>query len=429
MTGMTINGDLVDDLDARGLIHSTTDRAALEAHLSEGPATVYCGFDPTADSLHVGHLLGLLGLRRFQDAGHRPLALAGGATGMVGDPSGRSDERNLLDADALAHNLSAMSHQIARILGDDGGWDLVNNADWTADITLLDFLRDVGKHATVNQMIAKESVKARMAGDAGISFTEFSYMLLQANDFHWLRTNRECTVQIGGSDQWGNITAGIDLIRRRGAGTAYGLTWPLLLRADGTKFGKSAAGESVWLDPARTSPYAFYQFWMHSEDDDVQKLLFQLTLVPTSEVIDVVRAHSEAPGKRLAQSRLAAEVTSLVHGLAATETAQVASQLLFGGEVADAPREALEMLVDEVPTLTMTPAEVAAEPSVAELLVKTSLCQSAGDARRTITQGGGYVNGVRSDADTRISSESFLHTRYSLLRKGRKSYALLVCEP
>ena len=232
--------------------------------------TVYCGFDPTSDSLHVGSLIGLVNLRRFLDAGHRPLVLIGGATGMIGDPSGRSDERNLLDDATLEANLAGISAQISRVLGPGDGWELVDNADWTAEVRLLDFLRDVGKHVTVNQMIARESVQARMQAEAGISFTEFSYQLLQAHDFWWLRTHRDCELQVGGSDQWGNIVAGVDLVRRRGAGAVHALTWPLLLRSDGTKFGKSASGENVWLDAERTSPYRFFQFWMQAEDADAE---------------------------------------------------------------------------------------------------------------------------------------------------------------
>ena len=290
-----IDAALLDDLDARGLIHDSTDRDALATRLAAGPLTLYCGFDPTADSLHVGHLLGLVGLRRFIDAGHRALALAGGATGMIGDPSGRSEERNLLDADQLAKNLAAISLQIARVLGPGDRWELVDNATWTAPITFLDFLRDVGKHAPVNQMIARESVQSRMSGDAGISFTEFSYQLLQAHDFWWLRTHRDCELQVGGSDQWGNIAAGIDLVRRRGAGPVHGLTWPLLLRADGSKFGKSASGENVWLDPVRTSPYRFFQFWMQTDDADVERLLLQMTLLPLEQVREIVATHATAP--------------------------------------------------------------------------------------------------------------------------------------
>lgn len=425
---VTRNHDLLDDLDARGLIHDSTDRDLLASHLNAGPVTVYCGFDPTSDSLHVGNLLGLLVLRRFQQAGHRPLALAGGATGMVGDPSGRSDERNLLDAASLDHNLAAMSAQITRVLGPPAGWELVNNADWTAEMTLLDFLRDVGKHVTVNQMVAKESVKARMQGSTGISFTEFSYMLLQANDYWWLHTNRGCSVQIGGSDQWGNITAGIDLIRRRGGSGAHGLTWPLLVRADGTKFGKSATGESVWLDAKRTSPYRFFQFWMHADDVDVERLLLQLTLLPVVEITELMAEHRHAPGQRRGQRTLAVQVTGLVHGHDLTEAAQAASRLLFGGDATAVDISTLAMLDGEVPTIRIASGDLESGVDVAALLVQSGLCRSAGDARRTIDQGGGYCNDLRVVAGAELRQADLLHGRYALLRKGRKSYALVVID-
>ena len=425
---VTSNPDLLADLEARGLIHDSTDREVLAAHLDAGPVTVYSGFDPTSDSLHVGNLLGLLVLRRFQQAGHRPLALAGGATGMVGDPSGRSDERNLLDAASLERNLAAMSAQITRVLGPADGWELVNNADWTAEMTLLDFLRDVGKHATVSQMVAKESVKARMQGSTGISFTEFTYMLLQANDYWWLHTNRGCSVQVGGSDQWGNITAGIDLIRRRGGSGVHGLTWPLLLRADGTKFGKSATGESVWLDAARTSPYRFYQFWMHADDEDVERLLLQLTLLPVTEIAELMTEHGEAPAKRRAQRTLAAQVTGLVHGTELTRAAQAASKLLFGGETTSVDIGTLAMLDGEIPTIRIARRALVTGVEVAALLVESGLCRSAGDARRTIDQGGGYCNGQRVIAGATLGEADLLHGRYALLRKGRKSYALVAID-
>ncbi len=264
--------DLLDDLQARGLIHDVTDAADLAARLAAEPVSLYYGCDPTADSLHIGNLIGLLILRRFQDAGHRPVALVGGATGMIGDPGGRSEERNLLDAETLAANVAAITAQVERILGEEGRWVLVDNASWTWDVRLLDFLRDIGKHVTVNQMIARESVKQRLAGEHGISFTEFSYMLLQAHDYLWLHDHEGCVLQIGGSDQWGNILSGIDLIRRVRGVMAHGLCWPLLTSAAGTKIGKST-GASVWLDPQRTSPYQFWQHWMQVPDDDLRRQL------------------------------------------------------------------------------------------------------------------------------------------------------------
>ena len=294
--------DLIADLEARGLVHDTTDRDVLRARLAAGPIGVYVGFDPTADSLHVGHLMGQLGLRRFQLAGHRPVPLAGGATGMVGDPGGRSEERNLLDRDTLRHNVASIKAQLERILDFDPGPTqamLVDNADWTEPMGVLEFLRDVGKHVTVNQMMAKESVRSRLDSEHGISYTEFSYMLLQANDFRHLFEHHGVELQMGGSDQWGNITAGIELVRRRHNHTVHGLTWPLLTKSDGTKFGKSASG-AVWLDPARTSPYQFRQFWVQAGDDMVERYLLQFTFRSGGRHR---RAHAGAPRRAGAARR------------------------------------------------------------------------------------------------------------------------------
>ncbi|MFZ1489422.1 MAG: tyrosine--tRNA ligase, partial [Ilumatobacteraceae bacterium] len=306
--------DLLADLRARGLIHDSTDLTALAERLATGPIAVYVGFDPTADSLHAGNLLGQVMLRRFQLAGHVPVVLAGGATGMVGDPGGRSEERNLLDTATLEHNVACVKRQLERILDFSPGPTqarLVDNAAWTAPMSVLEFLRDVGKYVTVNQMVAKESVRARMESEHGISYTEFSYMLLQANDFRHLCEHEGVEMQMGGSDQWGNITAGIDLIRRRLGRSAYGLTWPLLARSDGAKMGKSAAG-ALWLDAAKTSPYRFHQHWVQVPDDDVERHLLQLTLRPVAEVAELVDAHRGAPEQRLAQRALADDVTELV---------------------------------------------------------------------------------------------------------------------
>ena len=365
---------ILEDLAARGLIHDSTDRAELSTLLASGPIALYYGCDPTADSLHAGNLIGLLILRRFQLAGHTPIALAGGATGMIGDPSGRSDERNLLDTATLAHNVEKISEQLRRFIDFDAGdaqAELVDNATWTASVSLIDFLRDVGKHFTVNQMVAKESVRSRMESESGISYTEFSYMLLQANDFAWLHEHRDCVLQIGGSDQWGNITAGIDLIRRRFARPAHGLTWPLMTRADGTKFGKSM-GENVWLGAHRTSPYRFYQYWIQSDDRDVEKFLLQLTMLSVAEVRAVIDAHMVAPDRREAQRVLAREVTGLVHGAAALAAAEEATSIVFGST--DEPSEAaLESLVDEIPTTRLTRATLAEGLAVVDLLVEASV--------------------------------------------------------
>ncbi len=289
--------DLLDDLEQRGLVHDTTDRAALAARLAEGPITLYHGVDPSAPSLHHGNLIGLIMLRRFQEHGHRPLALAGGATGMIGDPGGRSEERNLLDEPTLAANVAAIKTQIGRILGSEGDWTLVDNLSWTQDLHLLDFLREVGKHVTVNQMVARESVKARMAGEHGISYTEFSYMLLQAHDYDHLHQTEQCELQIGGSDQWGNILSGVDLIRRRRGAAVHALCWPLITAADGTKVGKTT-GARVWLDPDLTSPYAFFQHWINTDDAEVRRMLAQFTLLPMVEVDALLADHAGAPAAR-----------------------------------------------------------------------------------------------------------------------------------
>ena len=414
--------DLLDDLQARGLIHDSTDRAALAERLESGPISVYVGFDPTADSLHVGNLVGQVMLRRFQLAGHKPFPLAGGATGMVGDPSGRSDERNLLDSAALQANLAKIKVQLERLLDFSPGpvqAELVDNATWTEPMSILDFLRDVGKHITVNQMLAKESVKSRMDSENGLSFTEFSYMLLQANDFCELRRQRGVEMQMGGSDQWGNITAGIDQIRRRLGVTAFGLTWPLLTRSDGQKMGKSVSG-ALWLDPQKTSPYQFRQYWMQLPDDDVERFLMQLTLRPVSEIIDVMDAHRADPGKRLAQRALAGDVTALVHGQDAADAAEQAAAVLFGGDPLEASADAFDVVRAEVPS---TIVDAGALDDLVGLLVRTGLASSNGDARRGINQRGFRINGRQVSADqTSLADEKLLLSRYVLLRKGKSSY-------
>jgi tyrosyl-tRNA synthetase len=416
---------ILDDLEARGLIHATTDRDALARRLAEGPITLYYGCDPTADSLHTGNLIGLLVLRRFQDAGHRVVALAGGATGMVGDPSGRSEERNLLDEATLDANVAAIKTQIARVVDFDGDRaELVDNRDWTEDLTLLAFLRDVGKHVTVNQMVARESVKARMASEHGISFTEFSYMLLQAHDYLWLNTHRGVELQIGGSDQWGNIVQGVDLVRRVRAVTTHALSWPLITAPDGTKLGKTT-GARVWLDPARTSPYRFFQHWMQTEDRQVREFLAKFTLLPLDHVDDVVTAHEKAPEQRQAQRVLAREATALVHGTDAAEAAEQASGVLFGGDPADLGPAAYELLAGEVPTTPLPELTGEGGGDLVGALVATGLASSRSDARRSLDAGAVYVNGERVDAGRALGEYDVRHGRYILLRKGKRSYALL----
>jgi tyrosyl-tRNA synthetase len=423
---------LLADLQARDLIQGSTDVDALAARLDEGPISLYYGCDPTADSLHVGNLIGLAILRRFQDAGHRPIALAGGATGMVGDPSGRSDERNLLDEATLARNVAAIKEQMSRIvdLGEgEGGGVLVDNRQWTAELGLLSFLRDVGKHVTVNQMLARESVKARLASEQGISFTEFSYMLLQANDYLWLHDHMGCELQVGGSDQWGNILSGVDLVRRVRGATVHALSWPLMIAADGTKLGKST-GARIWLDARRTSPYRFFQYWVNSDDSDVRRLLAQFTLLPVEEVDAIVADHAGRPEERRAQRRLASEVTSLVHGASATAAAEAASTILFGGSIADAPVEAVEAVAAEVPVRTVSRSALEVGMDLVDALTAEGLglTRSKSEARRAIGQGGAYVNNRRAVSSDVVRVDDLLFGRWILLSRGRRSHAMLVVD-
>ena len=414
---------LLNDLDARGLIHDSTDRAALIERLNQGPIGVYAGFDPTADSLHAGHLLGQVMLRRFQLAGHRPVVLAGGATGMVGDPGGRSEERNLLDRETLNHNVACVKKQLEKILDFDGpvAARMVDNATWTEPMGTLEFLRDVGKHFTVNQMVAKESVRARMESENGISFTEFSYMLLQANDFRHLCEFENVEMQMGGSDQWGNITAGTDLIRRRLTKSGYGLTWPLLTRSDGQKMGKSVHG-ALWLDPDKTSPYEFRQYWVQLPDEDVERFLLQLTLRSVDDIASLMDEHRTAPEKRLAQRALATDVTTLVHGAAAEQAAAEAAQVLFGGDPTTASAEALAVVAREVPSSEVTREQLGDQIAV---LVQTGLAASNGEARRTLTQKGFKANGQTLEEAKSLLEVDLLHGRYILLRKGKTNFHLL----
>ena len=414
--------DLVDDLLARNLIHDSTDLDALRKQLRGGPVGIYYGCDPTADSLHVGNLIGLIVLRRFQDAGHRPIALAGGATGMIGDPGGRSEERNLLDQATLDHNVACIKGQLAKIveLGDGKG-ELVDNRDWTEGLTVLDFLRDIGKHVTVNQMLARESIKLRVNSEHGISFTEFSYMLLQANDYLWLHDNFNCQIQIGGSDQWGNIIAGVDFIRRKRGEHVHAFSWPLLTASDGSKLGKTT-GARVWLDPDKTSPYQFRQHWMQTPDDAVEAQLLTFSLRPVAEIREIAKEHQESPHLRLAQRTLADDMVALVHGAGAAVTASEATDLLFGGDPTKASESALGALAAEIPFSTM-PASQLEDPI--EVFVATGLASSKGDARRTLAQGAFYVNGNKIGENSQLSDQILLHGRYLMLRKGKKSHHLV----
>ncbi len=422
---------LLDDLRWRGLLADCTDTAALTARLATGPVSLYCGFDPTADSLHVGNLVPLLALRRFQVAGHRPIIVAGGATGMVGDPSGKSAERNLQTPEQIARNIDGQRAQLAMFLDFDPAKPnhalLVNNADWTAGVSYLDFLRDIGKFFTVNWMVAKDSVRARMEDrEHGISYTEFSYMLLQAFDFYHLRKTLNCELQVGATDQWGNITAGTELIRKKLGATAWGLVFPLLTKADGTKYGKTAAG-AVWLDPRKTSPYRFYQFFVNADDADVLKLLKVLTFLSHDQIELLAAEQTRLPGARIPQKALAIELTALVHGTEAAKAAIRASEILFGGPLDGVTEEIFRDVVGEIPTKDFERAKLIAPGTpLLDLLVHAGLCPSRGQARKDLEGGGIYLNNVRITESARaVATADLLFGQHVLLRKGKRTYAVL----
>jgi len=422
---MSAVSTLLEDLAWRGLLADTTDREALGERLEAGPTVVYCGFDPTAPSLHFGNLLQLVTLRRFQRAGHRPLVVVGGATGLVGDPSGRDSERSLNETDVVAGWVERIRAQTARFLDADGpaAAQVVNNLDWTAPMSALDFLRDIGKHFSVNRMLAREAVSARLAG-GGISYTEFSYQLLQSLDYLELHRRYGCELQTGGSDQWGNLTAGVDLIRRVTGERVHALCTPLLTKADGTKFGKTAGG-SVWLDAELTSPYAFHQYFLSVEDAEVPGLLRALSQRSHEEIEELEAAVAATPAARAAQRALADELTTLVHGDDATRRVTAAAAALFGsGALADLPADDLAAALAAAPTATAAPGD-----TVADLLAATGLVASRAAARRTVAEGGAYVNNERVlDADAPPRSDQWLHGRYLVLRRGRRAIAGAVRE-
>lgn len=415
--------DLLSVLQARGLVQDAT--PGLGARLAKGPITGYCGFDPTADSLHVGNLVPVMGLAWLQRTGGRPLLVVGGGTGLVGDPSGKRGERPMLTQDQVAANAAAIRGQLGRFLdfSGDRGARMMDNADWLLKVTLLEFLRDTGKHFTINYMLQKESVRSRM--ETGISFTEFSYMLVQAFDFDHLFATEGCELQLGGSDQWGNITAGVELISRRQQGEAHALTMPLLTTAGGAKFGKSE-GENVWLDPARTSPYKFFQFWINQDDQDVGRLLRIFTFLELSQVEAVMKAHTADPSSRSAQRLLAREVTSLVHGADTAEGVEEASQILFGGTaLRSADARSLGIVESEVPGARVARSNLGALTLV-DALVQTGLAPSKGEARRGL-QGSGYsVNGEKASADRPLTEADLLAGKWIMLQRGRRTYAMLV---
>jgi len=412
---------ILDELRWRDLVAQTTDPDALAASLAAGPVTLYCGFDPTAPSLHVGHLVQVLTLRRFQQAGHKVIALVGGATGLIGDPK-ETAERNLNTKDLVADWVGRIRAQIEPFLDFEGenAALMVNNLDWTAPLSTIDFLRDVGKHFPVNRMLARDAVDKRLNSEVGISYTEFSYVLLQSMDYLELFRRHGCSLQIGGSDQWGNITAGAELIRRVEGGKAHALTTNLLKKADGTKFGKTESG-TVWLDPSLTTPYAFFQFWMNTDDRDVVGYLKCLTFLPRERVEELEKATAERPGAREAQRALAQELTTLVHGPEQTAAVEAASQALFGrGNLADLDTTTLAAALSELPGTTVS----GTLPTVAELLVATGLEKSGNSARRTIGEGGAYVNNVKVTEEAASPAVSdLLHGQWLVLRRGKRNLA------
>ncbi|HEX7275924.1 MAG TPA: tyrosine--tRNA ligase [Acidimicrobiales bacterium] len=415
--------DLFDELEWRGMVAQVTD-PDLGRRLGRESLTFYVGFDATADSLHIGSLLPLMVIARLQRAGHRPIVLLGGGTTLVGDPSGKDAERPVISPEEVAHNAAGIRAQVEGVVGTDV--ELVDNAEWLGRLTLTDFLRDVGGHFRVNDMIAKESVRARLERDQGISYKEFSYMLLQAFDFLELCRAHGCRLQAGGSDQWGNITAGIDLIRRSGEGDAFGLTFPLVTRADGAKFGKSAGG-NVWLDPSRTSPYQFFQFWLRVGDADVGRYLRYFTWLERARIEDLEAAVATRPERREAQRVLAREVTSLVHGPEAAEAAEAAAAALFGGELAALDERTLLEVFAEAPATDLSRADLEGDGlGLVDLLVTTGLVASKSAARTAVAQGGVYVNnGRESDVDRRLGPADLLVDSYLVLRKGKRSYHLV----
>jgi tyrosyl-tRNA synthetase len=416
--------DIVDELQWRGLLAQTTDEESLRAALAAGPVTYYCGFDPTAPSLHVGNLVQLLTMRRLQDAGNLPLALVGGATGLIGDPSGRSAERQLNSTEVVAGWVARIQDQVSRFLLFEGptAARMVNNLDWTGPMSVIDFLRDVGKHFPVNKMLAREVVASRL--ETGLSYTEFSYQLLQSMDYLELHRRYGCVLQSGGSDQWGNLTAGTDLIRRATGNHVHAISTPLLTKPDGTKYGKTAGG-AIWLDPELTSPYAFFQYWVNVEDGEVGKLLRTFSFRSRSEIEALEKESAERPAARIGQRALAEELTTLVHG--ADECTQViaASAALFGqGSFESLDARTLDAALAEAPKATVGPGEL---PLVADLLVASGLCKSKSDARRTIEQGGAYVNNLKVEsADAAPAETDLLHGRYLVLRRGKRNIAGVV---
>lgn len=431
-----MKANFVEELKWRGMIHDSM--PGTEEHLLEEMRSAYVGIDPTADSLHIGHLVSIMMLRHFQEAGHRPVALVGGATGMIGDPSGKSAERNLLDEATLRHNEDALKKQLSLFLDFDSdvpnAAQLVNNYDWMKDFSFLAFIRDVGKHITVNYMMSKDSVKKRLSAEAqeGMSFTEFTYQLVQGYDFLHLFRELDCTLQMGGSDQWGNITTGTELIRRIGGGKGFALTCPLITKADGSKFGKTESG-NIWLDAKRTSPYRFYQYWLNTSDVDAERYIKIFTLLGKTEIEDLIKVHQEAPHQRALQKRLAEEVTLMVHGKQELENAQQASQILFGKSTSESLKaldtETFLDVFEGVPQAVIPREKLnTGLDMIAALAAETGFLASNGEARRELKQNSISVNKTKVKEDYSISAEDLIADKYVLLQRGKKNYYVLIVE-
>ncbi len=419
---------ILDELDVRGLLADVTDRDGLAALLASEIVTVYAGYDPTSPSLHVGNLIPTILLRRFQRAGHRPIVLVGGATGMIGDPSGKSTERNLMDDDTLAVNLAGIRSQLSRLVDFDDaktGAIMTNNADWTRGVGLLEFLRDYGKHLTVNYMLAKDSVSARSSSESGISYTEFSYMLLQAFDFVQLHRLHGCRLQVGGSDQYGNITAGCELQHKLRGPRLFGLVAPLLLDPSGAKMGKTSTGERIWLDPERTSAYAFYQYWLNRSDDETLALLRTFSLRPLAEIDELVHEHDRDRSRRSAQRELARTLTAWIHGPDVVPRVEVASRVMFGDSLDGLTDTDLAVLTGTVPTVDVPRSELASGVGIIELLART-VSDSRGAARRLITQGGAYINNQRvTEVEHQVTLAQLATETMLVVRGGKKDYCLV----
>jgi len=424
--------NFVEEMRWRGMIQDIM--PGTEEQLQKEMTTAYLGIDPTADSLHIGHLVGVMGLKHFQRCGHKPLALIGGATGMIGDPSGKSQERNLLDENTIRHNQEGIKKQLARFINFDDDVpnkaELVNNYDWMKKYSFLEFIRDIGKHITVNYMMAKDSVKKRIAGETkeGMSFTEFSYQLVQGTDFLELYQSHNCKLQMGGSDQWGNITTGTELIRRKLSGEAFALTWSLITKADGGKFGKTESG-NIWLDPERTTPYAFYQFWLNCSDEDSEKYIKIFTILEKEEIDTLIANHRLEPHQRIIQKRLAEEITIMVHGREHYEAAVEASQILFGKGTAETLRKfdenTLLSIFEGVPQGDIAHQQLTAGIPIVDFLETTGVCASKGEARRSLKENSILINKERTTEDYTVSATDLLNNKYILVQRGKKNYFLV----